>query len=639
MKSALNFASLGIAICIALPSLLIGVAAQGNESTDPIQLTIASDHGNKSSPLLYGIMFEEMDHSGDGGIHGQLLQNNGFQGTSLNITSYAPVGNATISQDTSKHVSKAITSSLKVEVPKGVTDYVGFANTGYNGIPVTGAIYNSSFWMMGDYSGTVNLQLVGSKSGQVYADHNLTVKSTKSKFTEFQTRFNTTYSPDGYNEWHLTFDGSKVDGSSLNFGYIQLFPPTFKGRENGLRDDLASFLDEIHPNFLRFPGGNNLEGLQVDSRWKWNTTIGPVVDRPGRESDWFYPNTDALGLDEYLWWCEDMNMAPLLAVWSGKSYGDIISGPDLKPFIEDIMNEMEYLFGNTSTHYGSMRARNGRKEPWKVDLIEIGNEDDLTHGCETYPDRFNQIYKAIHDKYPHITLIASNGDYKCLPSPLPKDVIIDLHLYRKPDEFVKLFNQFDNQPRNQSVMIGEFGCRNTSIAEGEYWPYMQGSCSEAVYMIGMERNSDIVKMTTYAPMLQHFDFVSWSPTLYGFNNTPDSITPSTSYFVQKMFMSNKGDTILPVDSTADFGPLYWVASKTNSTYYLKMANYGTDSQTVKVSIPDTKSGRLEMLAGPRYQGDTPYHAQIQTVTTSVFNPQGNYTVTMEPWAIAALAVS
>ena len=106
-----------------------------------------------------------------------------------------------------------------------------------------------------------------------------------------------------------------------------------------------------------------------------------------------------------------------------------------------------------------------------------------------------------------------------------------------------------------------------------------------------------------------------------------------------MFMSNKGDTILPVDSTADFGPLYWVASKTNSTYYLKMANYGTDPQTVKVSIPGTKSGRLEMLAGPRYQGDTPYNAQIQTVTTSVFNPQGNYTVTMEPWAIAALAVS
>jgi alpha-N-arabinofuranosidase len=426
------------------------------------------------------------------------------------MTAYAPVGNVTISQDKSKSVSNSITSSLKVAVPDGVTDYVGFANTGYKGIPTLAATYKSSFWMMGRYSGTINLQLIGSQSGIVYADHNMTVKSTDSKFTEFKTSFNATHSPDGENEWHLTFDGSKVGGSSLNFGYIQLFPPTFNGRENGLRDDVASFLDEVNPAFLRFPGGNNIEGLQVDSRWMWNTTIGPVVDRPGRESDWFYPNTDALGLDEYLWWCEDMNMAPLLGIWAGKSYGDIVSGSDLEPFVEDIMNEMEYLFGDSSTHYGKMRIENGRKDPWKVEYVEIGNEDDLTGGCESYPDRFNQIYKAIHDKYPDVKFVASNGDFSCLPSPLPKNVIIDLHLYRKPDDFVKLFNQFDNQPRDQPVMIGEYGARNTSSAEGIYWPYMQGSCSEAVYMMGMERNSDIVKMAAYAPLLEHFDFVSWS---------------------------------------------------------------------------------------------------------------------------------
>ncbi|CAG8219187.1 unnamed protein product [Penicillium nalgiovense] len=635
----------GLATSIALATCLTGVLAGGNSSTEgnsstvPISLTVAREGGNKSSSLLYGVMFEEMDRSGDGGIHGQVLQNNGFQGTSLGLTAYAPVGDVTIFQDTSKPVSKAITSSLNVEVPDGVTNYVGFANTGYNGIPVTGATYNCSFWMMGNYSGTINLQLVGSHSGSVYADHNLTVKSTDSKFTEFKTRFNTTYTPKGDNEWHLTFDGSKVAGSSLNFGLIQLFPPTFKGRENGLRDDIATFLDEVNPAFLRFPGGNNIEGLQVDSRWKWNTTIGPVVERPGRESDWFYPNTDALGLDEYLWWCEDMNMAPLLALWSGKSYGDILSGPDLEPFVEDTMNEMEYLFGDSSTHYGKLRAQNGRKDPWKVDLIEIGNEDDLTGGCETYPDRFNQLYKAIHDKYPHITIVASNGDYSCLPSPLPKDVIIDLHLYRAPDDFVKLFDQFDNQPRNQSVMVGEFGCRNTTAERGVSWPYMQGSCSEAVYMIGMERNSDIVKMVSYAPLIQHFGFDNWTPTLYGFDSAPDSITPTVSYFVQKMFASNKGDTILPVHSSTGFGPVYWVASKTGSQYYLKLANYGPGQQTVKVSIPGTKTGKLEMLAGPKYQGDTPYNVQIQTVTISVFNGQGNYSISMDPWAVAVLAVS
>lgn len=426
------------------------------------------------------------------------------------MTSYAPVGKVKISRDTSKPVSEAIKSSLKVDVPDKTTGFVGFANTGYNGVPVTNSTYQSSFWMMGDYSGPINLKLFGSQNGSVYANHNLTVDSTTSKFRQFNTTFNSTASPDGENEWQLTFDGSKVAGDSLYFGYIELFPPTFNGRENGLRDDLATVLNETNLSFLRFPGGNNIEGLQVESRWKWNTTIGPLVDRPGRESDWFYPNTDALGLDEYLWWCEDMNMAPLLAVWAGKSYGKIVSGDDLEPYVDDIMNELEYLLGDADTKLGKIRAENGRKQPWKIDYVEIGNEDDLTGGCDTYPNRFNQIYKAIHKKYPDITIIASNGDESCLPSKLPKDVILDLHLYRQPDDFVDLFDQFDNQPRDQPVMVGEYGCRNTTNAKGTYWSFMQGTCSEAVYMMGMERNSDIVKMAAYAPMLEHFGFISWS---------------------------------------------------------------------------------------------------------------------------------
>lgn len=185
------------------------------------------------------------------------------------------MGDVLILQDASKPVSNAITSSLQVSVPAHTTKYVGFANTGYNGVPVMAATYKSSFWMMGNYSGTINMQLIGSHSGIIYADHNLTVKSKASKFTQYETSFNSSQSPDGDNEWHLTFDGSKVADSSLNFGLIQLFPPTYKGRyalhrrqrfnytdlassENGLRHELASFLEEVNFAVLRFPGGNNL---------------------------------------------------------------------------------------------------------------------------------------------------------------------------------------------------------------------------------------------------------------------------------------------------------------------------------------------------------------------------------------------
>ncbi|KAJ5456048.1 uncharacterized protein N7458_004312 [Penicillium daleae] len=167
----------------------------------------------------------------------------------------------------------------------------------------------------------------------------------------------------------------------------------------------------------------------------------------------------------------------------------------------------------------------------------------------------------------------------------------------------------------------------------------QGSCSEAVYMMGMERNSDIVQMAAYAPLLAHFGFISWSPTMYGFNSSPETLTLSTSYYVQQMFSSNKGGTVLPVNSTADFGPLYWVATKTVSKNYMKLANYGPDQQNVTVSIPKTESGRLEMLAGSQNEGNQPCNVTVMPVTTKLKSDYGNYSVTMEPWAVAVLAAT
>ncbi|KAE8153093.1 glycoside hydrolase superfamily, partial [Aspergillus avenaceus] len=481
-----------------------------NDNSAPLTLTVLKEGGNQSSPLLYGIMFEEMDHSGDGGIHGQLLQNNGFQGTTLGLTGYKAIGDVDILEDTAYPVSDAIASSLAVQVPIAVQSYVGFANTGYKGVPVINATYQSEFWMLGDYQGTVTLQLVGSASGITYASHNLTVDSNLSHFTRYNTSFNSTAAPDGNNEWRLLFDGAKVAGSELNFALVQLFAPTYHSRTNGLRGDIAGVVEELHPTFLRFPGGNNIEGLQIESRWTWNETIGPLINRPGRDSDWWYPNTDALGLDEYLWWCEDMDMVPVLAVWDGKSYGEIVSGPELQPYLEDISNELEYLLGPANSTYGKLRAQNGREDPWRIDYIEIGNEDDYTGGCETYPDRFMQIYNTIHSQYPSITIIASTIDELCLPVSPPSGILYDYHYYRSPDDLVAMFDLWDNQPRSQPVIVGEYGCRNTSEEEGVFWSFVQASCSEAVHMIGLERNSDIVKMAAYAPLLQHFGYTQWS---------------------------------------------------------------------------------------------------------------------------------
>ncbi|KAL2825044.1 glycoside hydrolase superfamily [Aspergillus cavernicola] len=596
-----------------------GLVSRQQHSAAPINLTVLRDGGNASSPFLYGIFFEEMDHSGDGGIHGQLLRNNGFQGTDPGLTGYKPLGDVEIKQDRAAPVSAAIPSSLAVSLHPRAMGYVGFANIGYDGVPVMQATYRCEFWMMGEYRGNLILRLTGSRSQHIYGEHHMTVRSRRGQFTRYEARFEARGAPDGENEWQLLFDARGVRGGVLNFGLVQLFPPTYHDRLNGLREDIASVVGELRPAFLRFPGGNNLEGLQIESRWKWNETIGPVVDRPGRHSNWDYPNTDALGLDEYLWWCEDMQMIPVLSIWDGKSYGKIVSGDDLHPFLTDIMNELEYLLGPATTHYGRLRAQNGRTTPWPLQYIEIGNEDDYTGGCDTYPDRLVQIHDTIRAQYPNLTLIANNMEEFCLPvAPLP-GLMFDYHYYRTPDQLVAMFDYWDHQPRTDPVIIGEYGARNDSDPVG--------------------RNSDIVKMAAYAPLLQHFGFTMWSPTLIGFDSSPDSITPSTSYFVQRMFATNRGNTVHPVNSTAGFGPVYWGATSHDSIYQVKMANYGEESRVVNVRVPGTRAGRLEMLSGPRDVSNLPHNVNIMPAVRDINGSDEVYTVHMAAWAVAVLVVS
>ena len=296
------------------------------------------------------------------------------------------------------------------------------------------------------------MSLVGARSGIVYASNDITVASNSSSFAYYETTYPVTQSPDGNNVWQLTFDGSQAADGALWFDLVQLFPETFHGRYNGIRNDVGNFLQAIEPSFLRFPGGNNLEGATPADRWTWNATIGPVQDRPGRQGDWGYPNTDALGLMEYLQWCSDMSMTPILAIWSGLSFGGgVLSGSDLEPYVDDALNELEFLLGSTSTTWGALRASYGQTAPYNISYLEIGNEDNLSGGCATYASRFTQFYNAINAAYPSITIIASTTNSNCLPSPLPSGVWTDIHHYEKPAKFISLFNEFDQLSTDSGV--------------------------------------------------------------------------------------------------------------------------------------------------------------------------------------------
>ncbi|KAJ5621443.1 Arabinosidase A [Penicillium herquei] len=617
-----------LSICCALFQSVQGISLQVNKSG-----------GNASSPLMYGFMFEDINHSGDGGLYGQMLQNNGLQGTSPDLTAWGAVGDATIAIDYDNPLTTAIPHTLRLDVASGTTGTVGVTNTGYWGIPVDGSEHQTYFWIKGDISGDITASLVGNGTGTVYGSTSIPVSSNSDNFTYIDASLSTEKAPDGDVYFELSLDGADVAGSSIYFGLVQLFPTTYKNRHNGLQPRIANVLEAVGASFLRFPGGNNLEGESLDNRWKWNETIGPVQDRPGREGTWSYYNTDGLGLDEYLYWCEDMGLSPLLAIWAGFALdagaGTPLTGDALTPYVDDVLNELEYVLGDSSTTYGAIRAANGRKEPWNVTLVEIGNEDNLGGGCASYAERFTAFYDAIHAKYPSLTLIASTNDASCLPSPMPSGAMMDYHDYNTPDGLVAQFDYFDNFDRSNSILVGEYAQNDVE------YPIMQGAVGEAVFMMGMERNSDLIKMASYAPLLQLVNSTQWTPNLIPFTQSPDNVVETTSYYVQQMFSVNHGDTIKEVTSDSAFGPVYWVASSaSDSSYFVKLANYGSETQDLSVSISGLSTAKLTVVGDDDPDAaNTPDESPVVPVESTLSSSNGTFTFTLPAWSVAVLAAS
>ncbi|PGH34989.1 alpha-N-arabinofuranosidase [[Emmonsia] crescens] len=612
---------------------------------ETVELQVSSCGGNESSPILYGFMFEDINHSGDGGIHSQLLRNNGFQGESPDLTAYGAVGDVALSVDSCIHLSSAIPHSLKISIPEGASGDVGFFNEGYWGIPVNSETYTSAFFMKGSYSGRATISLRGRASDIVYASHGFDVEGNANEFTLQETKFESKQAPDGNNIWTLTFDGFKVAGEDIYISLIQLYPRTFLDRKNGLKPSLAQPIANMKGSFLRFPGGNNLEGMHPYSRWKWNETLGPLESRPGREGTWTYPNTDALGLLEYLYWCEDMKLTPLLTVWDGLSLGqgpgDIITGDALDPYVEDVLNEIEFIRGAESTRHGALRAELGHPKPFELFHVEIGNEDQFWGGGPSYPERLMKFYRAIHEKYHDIKLIASTADY--LPAQLPEGLWLTFHTYSPPNELVSWFNKFDNVDRAHPWSVSEFACSKNDNGVQLSEPNMQCSVAEAVFMIGMERNSDVVKMGAYAPLFRNLGGTQWTPNMIEFNHSPDGVVLlSTSYYVHQLFSIYRGRTILDVQSNSAFGPIYWVASKSDTSYIVKLANYSPDKHNIAITFDDKNidcTSSIHIVNGPPDASNV-YRSIKVTPNKFAMSPDadGKFELELPAWGVGVMVV-
>lgn len=512
-----------------------------------------------------------------------MIQNRAFQFSknySVSTAHYFPINNAKLSIEMlDEPLSEQLPASMRVSAGNGTvgSGKIGFKNEGYWGMDVRVQTYTGSFWVKGAYDGVFTASLDSNLTDEHFGSVEIPSKCVADDWTEHTFELiPEKAAPNSNNTFSITFDSSKAN--SLDFNLISLFPPTYKGRKNGLRIDIAEALADMNPHFLRFPGGNMLEGLRNDSWWDWKNTLGPLRYRPGFQGVWGYQQTNGLGIMEYLQWAEDMGLEIVVGLWAGLALdGGTTPQKDLQPFIDDALNEIEFITGPANSTWGARRAELGHPEPFELNYVEVGNEDWLAGfpgGWESYRAyRFPMFYNAIRKAYPHITVISSAassdpGGTPPLSGPnhkngqiLPFDALGDYHPYREPDDLVAEFDRFDNDIGH---IVGEVAA--THVNGGIRWkgslnpyPWWIGAVGEAVSLIGYERNSDRIPGTFYAPVLKNNNRFQWPITLIQFDADPKRTTKAVTWYCWSLFAHHPISHTLPTHSNTSFGPVYWGA--------------------------------------------------------------------------------
>ena len=534
-------------------------------ATAKAQVTIdidAQQRGPKVSPMLYGIFYEDINHAADGGIYAELIRNRSFEdgpryGAPADMqgwTTYAAAPSqltARLIQPTKKTplLNSVQHNALALDIKASAALPVCLVNEGYWGInAVQGRRYRLSFWAKTlKYQGTVKATLCSKDGSQLYAEtlvSGFPVAKAKG-WTKYEATL-TSNDNDPLAQFALVFDGA----GQVQIDMVSLFPPTFKNRENGMRPDLANMLWQLHPKFMRFPGGCFVEGQESpDNAFRWERTIGPIEEREGHWNvNWGYRTSDGLGYHEYLQLAEDLGAKPLYVVNVGIWHGGMTPYDSIQPWIDECMNALEYANGPVTSKYGAMRARNGHPEPFGIEYLEIGNENnqpDPRQQSDHYYERYEQFYKAIRAKYPEMKIIGNvvawGDDNPKWNSKLPVD-LLDEHYYRSPDWFAAAFHKYDTYNRQgPKVYVGEYAVTNGYGKLGN----MNAALGEAVYMMGMENNADVVELASYAPIFVNENDARWRPDMIRFSSSRVMGTPS--YYVQQLMPQHLGTQVVKVE--------------------------------------------------------------------------------------------
>ena len=531
------------------------------------------------SPTLYGLMTEEINFSYDGGLYAELVRDRtiGADWQALAHWTLVTKGSsqAKVSADDSTGPSLALPRSLKLTVTQAAgTAPAGVQNDGFWGIAVRPqTIYTGSFYAKTDIAGVaVTASLVNDETGATAAS--ATVTGLTNMWKQYSYTLKTGAVPATSNN-HLIL--TVAQPATVWFDLVSLFPPTYKDRPYGYRIDLMEKLAAMHPNFLRLPGGNYLEGDHIDERYQWKKTIGPLVDRATHPSPWGYRSSDGMGLLEYMEWCEDLKIQPVLAVYAGYSMRQehVDAGPALEPYIQDALDEIEYVAGSTDTKWGAERAKDGHAAPFPLHYVEIGNEDEFDHSG-SYDGRYGQFYKEIKAIHPELQLIATAPVKSVTPD------VLDEHFYMSAEQSFADANHYDKADRKgPKIFVGEWATR-----EGEPTPNLEAALGDAAWMTGLERNSDLIIMASYAPLLVNVNpgGMQWATDLIGYNALTSYGSPS--YWAQVLFGSCLGTEVVPA-TLANAGPrIYASATRDEKQHklFVKIVNANSDGASFKIAL-------------------------------------------------------
>jgi alpha-L-arabinofuranosidase len=547
---------------ISLFAALLWQAATAQPATIDVRV---GQTGARINPAMWGIFFEDINFGADGGLYAQLIKNGGFEFPDplMGWNKLCPPGKDNAFEIASDRAfSDANPHYLRIHSTEAGP--LGVTNEGFRGIGVhKGEPYDFSAQLqLVDGTPSLEIQLTGG-DGKVLAATRI------ADFSREWKRATTTLVPtatDAHARLALLVSGP----GTLELDGISLFPRhTWKDRPGGLRADMVQMLADLHPGFMRFPGGCIVEGSQLDRRYQWKRTLGPVEARKLLINRWNYefkhrPAPDyfqsfGLGFFEFFQLCEDIGAEPLPILNCGMACqfnsGELVPVAELEPFIQDALDLVEFASGPATSTWGSKRAALGHPAPFQLKMMGVGNEQ----WGPQYVERYARFAGALKKAHPNLMLVASAG-----PSPAddrfnflwPKlrelhADLIDEHCYAKPEWFFSNTHRYDKYDRNgPKVFMGEYAAQSVGVASPDNKNNWECALSEAAYMIGLERNADVVRMASYAPLFAHADGWQWTPDLIWADNLHVYGTPN--YYVQQLFCRNRGDSMLT--TTINPGP-------------------------------------------------------------------------------------